>query len=65
VVRHIATSWNQAWTGTNQISHFVLDGDVLTITAAPYKSYLDGAGADAVLSEPLLPLSAEHVKDTT
>jgi len=26
VVHHIDTSWNQAWTGTNQIRHFVLDG---------------------------------------
>src|SRR5258707_5176007 len=43
VVHHIDTSWNQAWTGTNQIRHFVLEGDTLTITTAPYKSYLDGA----------------------
>ena len=39
VVHHIDTSWNQAWTGTDQIRHFVLEGDTLTITTAPYKSY--------------------------
>ena len=31
VVHHIDTSWNQAWTGTNQIRYFVLEGDTLTI----------------------------------
>src|SRR5258707_8454567 len=49
VVHHIDTSWNQAWTGTNQIRHFVLDGDVLTITTAPYKSYLDGTMGRSIL----------------
>ena len=42
VVHHIDTSWNQAWTGTDQIRHLCWTGDVLTITTAPYKSYLDG-----------------------
>jgi hypothetical protein len=25
VVHHIDTSWNQAWTGTDQVRHFVLE----------------------------------------
>ena len=42
VVHHIDTSWNQAWTGTDQIRHFV-------ITTAPYKSYLDGTMGRSIL----------------
>jgi hypothetical protein len=49
VVHHIDTSWNQAWTGTDQIRHFVLEGDTLTITTAPYRSYLDGALGRSIL----------------
>jgi hypothetical protein len=49
VVHHIDTSWNQAWTGTDQIRHFVLNGDRLTITTAPYKSYLDGTMGRSIL----------------
>ena len=49
VVHHIDTSWNQAWTGTDQIRHFVLEGDTLTITTAPYKSYLDGTLGRSIL----------------
>jgi hypothetical protein len=49
VVHHIDSSWNQSWTGTDQIRHFVLDGDTLTITTAPYKSYLDGSMGRSIL----------------
>jgi hypothetical protein len=49
VVHHIDTSWNQAWTGTDQVRHFVLEDDTLTITTAPYKSYLDGALGRSIL----------------
>jgi len=49
VVHHIDTSWNQAWTGTHQIRYFVLEGDVLTITTAPYRSYLDGTMGRSIL----------------
>jgi hypothetical protein len=49
VVHHIDTSWNQAWTGTDQIRHFVLEGDTLTITTAPYKSYHDGTLGRSIL----------------
>jgi hypothetical protein len=30
------------WTGTDQVRFFELDGDTLTITTAPYRSYHDG-----------------------
>jgi hypothetical protein len=49
VVHHIDVSWNQSWTGTDQIRHFVLDDDTLTITTAPYKSYLDGSMGRSIL----------------
>ncbi len=49
VVHHIDTSWNQAWNGTDQIRHFVLEGDKLTITTAAYKSYLDGTMGRSIL----------------
>jgi hypothetical protein len=37
LVHHIDASWNQAWTGTDQVRFYNLDGDVLTITGAPAK----------------------------
>jgi hypothetical protein len=49
VVHHIDVSWNQSWTGSDQIRHFVLDGETLTITTAPYKSYLDGSMGQSIL----------------
>jgi hypothetical protein len=49
VVHHIDISWNQAWTGTHQMRYFQLDGDMLTITTAPYKSYLDGEEGRSIL----------------
>src|SRR3979490_810805 len=49
VVHHIDTSGNQARTGPDQIRHFRLEGDVLTITTAPYKSYLDGSMGRSIL----------------
>src|SRR6516162_6466740 len=49
VVHHIDTSWNKAWNGTNQIRHFVLEDNTLTITTAPYKSYKDGTMGRSIL----------------
>jgi hypothetical protein len=49
VVHHIDISWNQAWTGTHQVRYFKLEGDILTITTAPYKSYLDGEEGRSIL----------------
>jgi hypothetical protein len=49
VTHHIDISWNQAWTGTDQVRFYKLDGDTLTITTAPYKSYLDGREGRSIL----------------
>ena len=49
VVHHIDISWNQAWTGTDQVRYYNLEGDILTITTAPYRSYLDGKEGRSIL----------------
>ena len=49
VVHHIDISWNQGWTGTDQVRFFEMDGDLLTITTAPYRSYLDGREGRSIL----------------
>jgi hypothetical protein len=49
VVHHIDVSWNQAWTGTDQVRYYQLSGDMLTITTAPYRSYQDGRQGRSVL----------------
>src|SRR5262245_18339514 len=38
VVHHVDISWNDAWTGTDQVRFFTLDGDTLMIKSAPTKS---------------------------
>ena len=42
VVHHVDISWNDAWTGTDQVRLFTLDGDTLMIKSAPTKSASDG-----------------------
>jgi hypothetical protein len=49
VAHHIDISWNQAWTGTDQVRFYALDGDMLSITTAPYKSYFDGKEGRSIL----------------
>jgi hypothetical protein len=34
-VHHVDASWNQAWTGTEQVRFYKLEGDRLTISGAP------------------------------
>ena len=34
-VHRIDASWNEAWTGTDQVRFYKLDGDRLTISSAP------------------------------
>lgn len=41
VVHHVDISWNQSFTGTEQVRFFKLDGDILTITTPPF-----GQGAE-------------------
>ena len=42
VTHHVDVSWNEDWTGTDQVRFYKLEGSTLTITAAPNKSPLDG-----------------------
>jgi Lipocalin-like domain len=49
VVHHIDISWNQAWSGTDQVRFYTLDADILSITTAPYKSYYDGKEGRSIL----------------
>ncbi len=35
VVHHVDASWNQAWTGTDLVRFYRLEGDALTIRGAP------------------------------
>jgi hypothetical protein len=49
IVHHIDVSWNQAWTGTDHVRFYKLEGDILTITTAPYRSYHDGKEGRSVL----------------
>ena len=35
VVHHVDASWNQTWTGTDQVRFYKLDGNTLTISGAP------------------------------
>jgi Lipocalin-like domain len=49
VIHHVDISWNEAWTGTDQVRFFKLDGNLLTITTAPNKSVIDGREGRSVL----------------
>jgi len=49
VTHHIDISWNQAWTGTDQVRFYTLDGNMLSITTAPYKSYFDAMEGRSIL----------------
>jgi len=46
VIHHVDISWNEAWTGTDQVRFFKLDGN---ITTAPNKSPVDGRDGRTVL----------------
>jgi Lipocalin-like domain len=37
VTHHVDISWNEAWTGSEQVRFFNLDGNTLTITTPPFK----------------------------
>jgi Lipocalin-like domain len=49
VIHHVDISWNEAWTGTDQVRFYKLDGNTLTITTAPNKSTYDGRESRTVL----------------
>jgi Lipocalin-like domain len=49
VVHHVDISWNQNWTGTDQVRFYKLDGDTLTITSALGKNFTDGREGRSIL----------------
>ncbi len=49
VIHHVDISWNQAYTGTDQIRFYKLDGSTLTITTVPNKSPTDGREGRGIL----------------
>ena len=49
VVHHVDVSWNEAWTGTDQVRFVKVEGDRLTITSAPQKSAITGAEVSSVV----------------
>ena len=42
VIHHVDLSWNEAWSGTDQVRFCVVDGDTLTYTSAPARNPFDG-----------------------
>jgi hypothetical protein len=42
ITEHIETSWNQAWTGTSQVSQFRIEGTSLYVRTGPGKSPMTG-----------------------
>jgi hypothetical protein len=49
VVHHVDISWNESWTGTDQVRFFKLEGDKLTIKTAPAKNVITGLESTSVL----------------
>ena len=49
VVHHVDISWNESWTGTDQVRFYKVDGDTLTITTAPGRIPFTGEQRRAVL----------------
>ena len=42
VIHHVEQSWNQAWTGTDVVRFYKLEGSRLTLTTAPAPNPRDG-----------------------
>ena len=49
VVHHVDVSWNESWTGTDQVRFVKLEGDKLTIKTAPIKNPATGLDSTGVL----------------
>jgi lipocalin-like protein len=49
VVNHVDISWNQSWTGTEQVRFYKLDGNTLTIRTARARSPIDGQEGESIL----------------
>jgi Lipocalin-like domain len=48
ITHHVEASWNQAWTGTTQVSQFNIDGKSLYIRTGPSKSPITGRQSSSV-----------------
>jgi Lipocalin-like domain len=48
ITEHIEASWNQAWTGTTQVSQFNIDGKSLYIRTGPSKNPMTGRQSSTV-----------------
>jgi hypothetical protein len=48
ITQHIEASWNQAWTGSTQVSQFNIDGKTLFIRSGPGKSPFTGKASSTV-----------------
>jgi hypothetical protein len=42
VIHHLDMSWNEAWTGTDQVRFYKLAGNRLALSSPPAKNPLDG-----------------------
>ena len=42
IVIHVEISWNEAWSGTEQIRFYALHGDRMTLRTEPHRSATDG-----------------------
>ncbi len=49
VIHHVDTSWNQIWTGTDQVRFYELEGNILTTTSAPNRNPVDGREGRSIL----------------
>jgi hypothetical protein len=49
VIHHVDISWNQNWTGTDQVRFYKLEGNTLTITSALAKNFTDGREGRSIL----------------
>ena len=49
VIHHVDISWNQIWTGTDQVRFYKMAGNTLTITSAPNRNPVDGREGRSIL----------------
>jgi hypothetical protein len=49
VTHHVDMSWNEAWTGSDQVRFYTVEGNTLTWKTGPIKNPLDGRDVIAVL----------------
>jgi hypothetical protein len=49
VTHYVDISWNEAWTGTDQVRFYALTGNTLTITTARARNVADGQEAVTVM----------------